>query len=128
MIPIEIRRAVSIAIAVCILILAGLTLAWCNARQDASRARQEARVSQGATKAAQEAVTVTDGVLRGEQTQRELDRVNNHDIARTENADEDAGAAGRAGLGALCGRLPDNPACGGNRLLRSARSDPSDGG
>lgn len=80
MIPTEIRRAVSIAIAVCILILAGLTLAWCNARQDAKRSKAEKTVAVATGKALDKVAEQTP-VIRQEQQekQREVDQIEGSD-------------------------------------------------
>lgn len=95
----------------CVIVTISLAVGYCQQREKAAQARQEARVSKGTTNAAKDAVTVTDGVLRGEQGQRDLDQENRDAIQGTDNAKSDAGEAGRAGIRAICRRLPDEPAC-----------------
>lgn len=88
-----------------------LFIGW---RCEAERAREaatDARLSQGQARAGQTANEIAADQAGREADQRDIDQTNAEEIRRTDNADQDAGDAGRAGLRALCRRMPDNPRC-----------------
>lgn len=99
------RRIVGLGVLVCVLIVLALTLGWCNAREEAARAQGEGRVADAQAGLGSDAAEITAG-----QTQAEADNAaqtgrNREDILNAENANENAGAAGDAGLRALCQRV-----------------------
>lgn len=98
------RIAIYAAIAAA-LIIALLVVGYCSQRREAATARSEGRVATGQATAAKGAVETTDGQLKAETTNRDLEARNRQDILNAENADQAAGDAGDAGLRAICRRV-----------------------
>ena len=99
------RRIVTFGVLFVVLVFAGLTLAWCNSNDKAARSAAEGRVATGQANAGKGAVAATDGQLKAETSNRDLEARNRQDILNAENSNKDAGDAGSRGLRALCSRV-----------------------
>jgi len=104
MIPAEIRRWLTLACVVVALIFVGLTLAWCVERAKARQAAGEARVETSQANLGEDAGKRADAVREAEKANQDQTRANTDFITGADNANEDAGEAGRRGWIAYCRR------------------------
>jgi len=117
-------RIVQIGAIVVVLIFLGLTLAYCQSRRDAAVARSEAKVATGAANAGSAAVRATEGRYERDAATDAQTKSNADFIEGADNAEQDAGEAGRRGWIAYCRRVRDNhPKCDG--LQQADRPVPS---
>lgn len=113
-------RIVQIGAIVVVLIFLGLTLAYCQSRQEAATARSEAKVATGAANAGNAAVGAIEGRYERDAATDAQTKSNADFIEGADNAEQDAGEAGRRGWIAYCRRVRDNhPKCAG--LLQADR-------
>lgn len=99
------RRIVGLGVLACVLIALVLTLGWCNSSRDAAKARGEGRVADAQAGLGSDAAEITAGQTQAEAENAARTGRNREDILNAENANENAGAAGDAGLRALCQRV-----------------------
>ena len=95
-------RLIRIVMAVAVLTVAILTLAYCQSRRDAAVARSEARVATGAANAGNAAVGAIDGQAKAQGELEAQERINQGNILNAPDAKTDAGETGNAGRAALC--------------------------
>lgn len=117
-------RVVQIGAIVVVLIFLGLTLAYCQSRQEAATANAKAREATAQANAGSAAVRATEGRYERDAATDAQTKSNADFIQRADNAEQDAGEAGRRGWIAYCRRVRDNhPKCAG--LLQADRAVPS---
>jgi hypothetical protein len=118
-----VRRVIVISTIVLALVLVGLTVGYCNARGDAAKARGEGRVADAQAGLGADAAKTTAGQVQAEADNAAQTGRNREDILNAGNAKDSAGAAGDAGLRALCGRVSyrDSQRC--VELRRADRAD-----
>ena len=120
MIPPEIRKAVALGVLIVVLIFLGLTLAYCQSRQEAATANAKTREATAQANAGSAAVRATEGRYERDAATDAQTKSNADFIEDAENAGQDAGEAGRRGWVAYCRRVRDNhPKCSG--LLQADR-------
>jgi hypothetical protein len=101
-----------------IIIVCLVFLSWCNARERAATADAEKRVATAQANAGANAAAISDEQAADELAGADVTARNREDIQGAENANDTAGAAGDAGLRALCGRVQyyDSQRCAQLRL------------
>lgn len=99
------------AVVAAVLLIGGLGLGWKCAHDRAEREAAAADRARAQAEAERDAAAIADDQASREAESRALDQTNRDEIMEADNADEDAGEAGRAGLRAICRRLPNHPDC-----------------
>lgn len=113
-------RIISIAAAVAVLVAVGLILTMCNARKEAATANAKAREATAQANAGSAAVRATEGRYERDAATDAQTKSNADFIEDADNANQEAGEAGRRGWIAYCRRVRDNhPKCAG--LLQADR-------
>lgn len=98
-------------IVLAVAVIGVLALGWKCSSDRERQASTRARVSDAQAEAGRGAAEIAADQTDAEADSRVLDAANRKDILETDNADEDAGDAGRAGLRAICNRMPTHPDC-----------------
>jgi len=116
-------RIVQIGAIVVILCFVLAVLTMCQARKDAATANAKAREATGQASAGSAAVRATEGRYERDAATDAQTKANADFIDGADNADQDAGEAGRRGWVAYCRRVRnDHPKCAG--LLQADRPVP----
>ena len=124
MIAPEIRRWVALGAIVVVLIFALAILTMCQSRREAATANAKAREATAQANAGSAAVRATERRYARDAATDAQTKSNADFIQDADNAEQDAGEAGRRGWIAYCRRVRnDNPKCAG--LLETDRPIPS---
>jgi hypothetical protein len=117
-------RFVQIGAVVVVLCFALAVLTMCQARKEAATANARAREATGQANAGSAAVRATEGRYERDAASDAQTKANADFIDGADNAEQDAGEAGRRGWVAYCRRVRnDHPKCAG--LLQTDRPVPS---
>ena len=120
MIAPEIRRWVALGAIVVVLIFALAILTMCQSRREAATANAKAREATAQANAGSAAVRATERRYARDAATDAQTKSNADFIQDADNAEQDAGEAGRRGWIAYCRRVRDNhPKCAG--LLQTDR-------
>lgn len=119
------KRIVGFMALFCVLACALFALALCNARQDAAKAQGEGRVAEAQAGLGADAAKTTAGQVQAEADNAAQTGRNREEIMNAPNASETAGAAGDAGLRALCQRVQYRGSQRCAELLGNDRPNPS---
>jgi hypothetical protein len=113
-IPPEIRKAVAIGVLIVVLLFVGAILTMCSARREAAVANAKAREATAQANSGSAAVRATEGRYERDAATDAQTKSNADFIEDADNAEQDAGEAGRRGWIAYCRRVRDNhPKCAG---------------
>lgn len=107
------HRILTIFAVVILLILIGLSMAWCGKSKEAQRLKAESKVAEAQANAGKKATDIQADATRNQQATDDQTRINQGTILNADNAKQDAGDAGRKLTNALCARrvYANHPQC-----------------
>jgi hypothetical protein len=107
------RKVVALSVLALILVLILFTVSFCHQRDKAARSSAENRTSQAQAGLGSDAAIITDAQTKAESENASITTRNRDDILNADNAHENAGDAGDAGLRSVCNRVlyRDSPRC-----------------
>lgn len=108
-----VRRVIVISVIMLAIVLIGLTVGLCSARDKASMADANTRIAEGQTNASNAATAAVADYADRQTDRAETERKNRDEILSAPNAGDSAGPAGDAGLRVLCERAAyrSDPVC-----------------
>jgi hypothetical protein len=120
-----VRRVIVLSVLGLLLVVIGLLVGWCQSQDDVARAEFDGRVADSQAGLGSEAAKTTAGQTQAEANNAAQTGRNREDILNAENANDSAGAAGDAGLRALCQRVSYRDSVRCAELRRADRADAS---
>lgn len=107
------KRVVSLSVLALIMVLILFAASLCHQKDKAARATAENRTSQAQAGLGSDAAVITDAQTKAESENASVTTRNRDDILNADNAHENAGDAGDAGLRSICNRVlyRDSPRC-----------------
>ena len=120
-----VQRVIIAGALVCAIVALSLLVGYCSSREEVARARHDATVADRQAGLGADAAKTTAGQVQAEADNAAQTGRNREEIMNAPNASETAGAAGDAGLRALCRRVSyrDSERCA--ELRRADRADAS---